>query len=61
MKRADRHQIALAIGADAFNRSGGGETFDKFEDDHFTTAFQHVLVSRYLINGVIPTLNSHVR
>ena len=49
--------VALAIGADAFNRSGGGETFDKFEDDHFAAAFQHVLVSRYLINGVIPTLD----
>ena len=49
--------MALALGADTFNRSGGGETFDKFEDDHFATAFQHVLVSRYLINGVIPTLN----
>ena len=41
--------MALAIGADAFNRSGGGETFDKLEDDHFATAFQHMLVSRYLI------------
>ncbi len=57
MKRADRHQMALAIGADAFNRSGGGETFDKFEDDHFAAAFQHVLVSGYLFNGVIPTLD----
>ena len=49
--------MALAIGADTFNRSGRGETFDKLDDDHLATAFQHVLVSRYLINGVIPTLD----
>ena len=47
----------LAIGTDAFNHSGGGETLDKLEYDTVATAFQHMLVSRYLADDVIPTLD----